>query len=607
MSLSELLHIGLLSFLAKGFFWALLLGVSSIGLGQVVSTDRKKHWIDALSSGTAIMGLSFAWTLSFGLYVSEVMIFIFIIGLITGVKKCTLLCKGSLNNIRKIRTLAIWPTSLLLLAWFGNFIRMSSPSGGQESFQYHYFLPLLYTEQETLFLEGYELYDALLNVWGMEALLSLSQHLGGLHAMGMHLWFLSILFCLQIYRSSQIFFKNRTISLTTTLLTQICTIYICFLWWSKPELILTGYFALIVSKLHQEKNKLSSIEFSILIAWALSLKMTSIIIAPILIGLIFYHKINSKRLLQTVIAVVFWMTPWTIFLLNHEGGIGALPSGNPDHFVAPNSTIQLPDYHNLKLYFKNLIFYAGLFKPGIFLFLIGLPIFLFKFKHHGYLCIGLFFNLFIAILMLIRAPMYYADEFRYACFTLIVIPIGAGYTLKYLSSKYTVILPLTCVALSLITYRRVDIAASEAWRYHSGYMKGEKPLYTSLSKEGGVHFQHYLEQRTPKDKLLHIGHGNYATAAPHVIHVGSWSKRYPIWKYQNKEEFLTYCKKLDVQWVLYEKSRYSVYGRGLGGPEYFDTSLSKYYREVQSAMDNLNEFAVKDLSPLYILYHLDHL
>jgi len=600
------------SLIFESIIFVLILFLISLGWGKIASNgyfinknNSSDDWIIDITLGISILSLLATWYLYFNIYSFYFTVTISVIGFVIGLISAFNYMKSksfsfqSWDNYEKFLLFLI---SAILLS---HFIRMLTPSGCQESFQYHYYLPKLYTEQQSLFLSGYELHDAILNAWGYEVLLSLAYWFGGIPKMTLTIFFLFFIFICQVYRSTILILEDRKTALLAILMVQFSSVYVYFMWWTKPELVLTGIFLMIYTLISTKSEREYKFhENAILLTFMLSLKMTSAVLIPLFLFLCFYHKLNIKWLLKSALFSLLVGFPWAVYLLSHQGGLGGLPTHNPDYFDGPNALgFDNSPYQTIPKYFSTLISYCSMFKPSFYIFAIGIPYFLFKWKKYYFLIIGLLFNYILAAIILTKGMMYYGDEFRYICFTLVVLPIGAAVIAKLAFNHIVSLILLLCLT-SYISYKRIHVSLSESFRYYSGYLYGEKKLNQVLTREGGDHFNFYNENKQNHDILFHIGHGNIVVDGKDVIHVGSWSKRYPVWKYKTKEDLIHWLKSMNVTWVLFESMRYSVYARGFGGPQYSDSPESQYYVESIKSINLLSEYEIKGLPSNYKLYKL---
>lgn len=588
--------------------WLLLLFLQAAGLGSLVArleSRRSPSLTETLTSGIAATGLLYAFLLFAGIFHTASVSVLLFVGIFFGAKPLYLHARQIPAFFKAASPVEKSLFVLIALVLAGGFFHMLAPSGGQESFQYHYFLPVLYVEQQTLFLSGYELYDALFNFWGYEVLLAGSEWAGGLLFMQMQVFMLFVLFALQIHRGTFLLYESRLQSLFATLFALTATVYTYFFWWTKPELVMTGTLFLLLTVWLRDKNP-GWLSGSLMTVWFLSLKITSVGALPIFA--LFWFLTRRKDFIWTgkyLSLCLILSLPWILFFLNSEGGLGALPSTNPAHFAAPEPASDFQSVNLNHKYLQDLKFYLLLFKPAVYLFLPGLFLFLLYYKKYGLLVLGFLFNLIIARMM-IGMDTYYADEFRYAGYTFFVIPVGAGVIAGLLSRRRVIGWGLV-VLLAYLSYSRVSIQASQTWKFYSSFLTGSQSLQSALAREGGIHFQAYLDSRKSKtEKLLHIGHGNYAVHGDSVIHAGSWSGRYPFWKY-TREEFLSWCHENSVRYVLVERRRYQTYSRGFGGREYSGSSLSRYYKLTLELMEKFAEFEQPVSNADYALIRLPKL
>jgi hypothetical protein len=588
--------------------WCCILALSALGTGACVNPKGSPlHPILDLSLGVAIQGSLTTWGLMLGIFDPVYMGLILILGVL-----------GNYFLLRENRVFwRIFPrpkfnfslaySSLIAVFMAAGFLRMLTPSGGQESFQYHYYLPQLFCEQQTIFVQGFELYEALLNVWGFESLLAMSQLFGGLPFASLHVWFLYVLFVGQIYLAALWLTDNRTVAWLASLLALFCSVYSCFLWWTKPELPLAGFLALLVAYWMRHNNLLNATKRDAVIsglisAWLLSLKITGVVLLPIFLIFIF----TSGRLKWRWLAIYFatmavCFLPWIIFLSQSHGGLGAFPMDNPRNFEAPSALpLQLP-YSLWSKYWRDLLFYIKIYQPASYIFILGLPYLVINYRRYWILLLGVVGNLAMAALLL-KPETPFADEFRYVGFTLFVIPIGAAVILERFIFWRKEMKWLVLLVMVFFTYRRVEVSVAETWRHSGAYFKGQQTLAQALTREGSQQYEIYLRLRKDSsEKLLHVGHGNVAVNGPEVVHVGSWSKRYPLWKFQEPEDLWRWCRAHQIGWILFERWRYQTYARGFGGPEYVDSGLTAYYRETLRLMDSLKSDEVEGSTAQYAL------
>jgi hypothetical protein len=465
--------------------WSFLLGFCIFGYGSLFSHKKALHPILILSLGQAILGCLCTFTLFFSIDSKVVYPTLLIIGTVIGFLKALKHLKSMTFNFDKTECCLLLLLSLVLICqWVVNL----APIGGQESFQYHYFLPQLYLEQQSLGLKGFELYDALINVWGMESLMSFSLHHAGFAGMRIQMWWLYALFLMQIYLSAS-WLWSRQVGLWSSVMASICTMFTYFFWWTKPELALVGYSALLLAywKKHDEHETTSKLfdvtMSSILIAWLFSLKITFILLIPILfIAIVLTKRFKFKWMSQVSSLTMFLFLPWIIFNINNQGGLGVFPMDNPMNFDAPLGKENIWFISPYQKFFDNLWFTLKLFKPASYLFLIALPLFIIRFKTFDLLVLGFLANL-IAAALLMKADTPFADEFRYVSFTLFVIPMGAGVVVKTLSQWKWMNVCLLCLC-GFMVIKRSSIQLQETWRHHGAWLKGNKTLGEALSREG---------------------------------------------------------------------------------------------------------------------------
>jgi hypothetical protein len=216
--------------------------------------------------------------------------------------------------------------------------------------------------------------------------------------------------------------------------------------------------------------------------------------------------------------------------------------------------------------------------------------------------LGFLANL-IAAALLMKADTPFADEFRYVSFTLFVIPMGAGVVVKTMSQWKWMNVCLLCLC-GFMVIKRSSVQLQETWRHHGAWLKGNKTLGEALSREGYDQVQVFQKQKNEGETLLHIGHGNFAVHGPDVLHVGSWSKRYPIWKAETREDIIKWCQHHNVEWILFERWRYQSYARGFGGPEYVNNRLSLYYQAVNKTMALITDWEVEGSNWKYALMRI---
>jgi hypothetical protein len=592
-------------YVGQTLLWTLLLGLCCWGFGGVFAIRKSLHWVLRLSLGQASLGLFCSFILWFPV---DLDIF-YPLALGIGCLLCALglpkaqdlkSCLAKLGLTSWIALLLIFV--ILLVQW----LLTCTPMGGQESFQYHYFIPQLYLEQQSLFLKDFELTEALLNVWGLESLLSFSNTFLGLMGMRVQMWWLYALFIFQIGCGSYWLFQSWQSSYWSMIMAGLCTLFNYFFWWTKPELALVGYCALLIPywkhyslKWHTQGSWISAV----LLAWLYSLKITFITFTPFLLLLLYFDKrFKLVWVFKIALYTLALLSPWIAFLLMGNSGLGAFPMDNPLHFDAPSGDENLWVQTWTQKYLENMVFTFELYKPASHLFCLGLPFFIYRFKRYALLICGLGANLAGAVLLM-KADTPFADEFRYVCFSMFVIPMGAGLVLAYLS-RWRGMVPFIFLACSALIAKRSLVQLGEASRHHGAWLRGELSLAHSLSREGALQYQAFLKQKEPEDRLLHVGHGNYAVHGPSVVHVGSWSKKYPLWKADTPKALLQWCQAQNVQWILFERWRYSSYARGFGGTQYVNNRLSKYYQAVIASIETVEDFKVSPSNNNYWLIRL---
>lgn len=572
--------------------WPLYLFIVFLGWGRYFlflsgADPRRFGAVEALTVGVGLSSLYQTWILSFGLGGERSSMIWLLVGFVLGA--------GALRGLvlPRWRSPITWGLVLLLMAHLGvHGFKMLAPSGGQESFQYHYYLPMLYLDQGTLFLRGYELYDALLNTWAMESLLVFSQWVGGPMAQQMQLWFLFLLFALQVGRATWVLYDIS--GWWAANLALLCSVYANFLWWSKPELPLAGACLLLVAHLLKDGPRFPAPVAGVFMAWILGLKITAAIFVPALLLVLPFAGMSWRRVLNCTLWSLFFFLPWMVLGTMGDGGVGGLPASNPRHFSAPDASAWSLPYPLWQKYWQDLVFYFNLYKPAGHILVLGLPFLMYHWRRYSLILGGLLFSLVMAWLLLGEA-LIFADEFRYTGLALVVIPVGAG-VLFHGMARQPWLGALLLLALVWLGAKRLPIPVSETLRYHRSFLEGRAPLAASLGKEGAAQLLAFREHRQEGDRLLHIGHGNVAVHGPEVVHVGSWSGRYPLWKQRTREELLKELRDLDVQWVLFERGRYASYARGFGGDEYAGSDLTAYYRESLRALELLEPFKRNDLS-----------
>lgn len=585
--------------------WTMVLGLCCWGFGGVYAIQKPLHWVLRISLGQASLGLLCSFILWSPLDLNIAYPLVLGIG--------CLLCLFRPPRGQHIKS---WVTKLGFDSWLAyililiilmvQWLLTCTPMGGQESFQYHYFIPQLYVEQQTLFIKDFELSQALLNVWGLESLLSFSNAFMGLMGMRVQMWWLYALFIFQVGCGSYWLFQSWQSSYWSMIMAGLCTLFNYFFWWTKPELALVGFCSLMIpywkhttSKSHQQDVLISSV----LLAWLYSLKITFLIFTPLLLVLLYcLNRLSLKWFFKTTLCTLALLSPWITFLIMGNSGLGTFPIDNPDHFDAPHGEENLWVQAWGQKYLQNMIFTFDLYKPASHLFCLGLPFFIYRFKSYALLVLGLTANLGGAV-VLMKADTPFADEFRYVCFSMFVIPMGAGLVLAYVN-RWRWLMPLTFLACTVLIFKRSHVQLGEALRHHGAWLRGESNLAQSLSREGSLQYQAFLKQKKTGERLLHIGHGNFAVHGPNVVHVGSWSKKYPLWKAQSRQDLLQWCKLKNIQWILFERWRYSSYARGFGGEQYVNNRLSRYYQAVIASMNTIEEFKVSASNNDYTLIKL---
>ena len=584
--------------------WSVVFPLYVYGLGEIwnklLKSERGLVW--NLSTGLALsvflQTLCLFWAIPLKMAYPILLIFGCVFGLL-GIwqKEWGSFCKIGKNNI--------WLLCCVFAILFSHYLRMLTPNGGAESFQYHYFLPKLFVEQGQLDLTGFELYDALLNVWGLEVLLSMPEYFGGLHFMMIQFWWLLVICCLQLYSATKMLFPEIN-GLHSCLWMLFCSFYSYLLWWSKPELLATGYSAYLISYLLSSKNKgdLSiAVGIALMFSSLLSFKITCLVLCfPILVATVYIRKEKTVWLLTCILACIFFLSPWIIFILEHKGGLGTFPTDNYSNFSAPLVDSYQKNSSMIPKFFKDTYHYFLLFKPGIFLFILGFPLFIWKFYKYWLLPIGLLFNWGLAFL-LINDLTPFCDEFRYTSFTLFVIPMGAAIVSESIF-KNNVLKILLITFFIAMTYQRLYTINHETFKYHRSYLFGNQTFVEATTKEGSLAYQVYLNNRSSDtEKLLHIGNGNYFVHGPSVIHVGSWSKNYPVWKYSTSEDLKAWLHGMGVKWILLERWRYESFARGFGGVEYLNSPLTAYYAQSLLTLNSCEKFLVTGSDARYSLYY----
>jgi hypothetical protein len=513
---------------------------------------------------------------------------------------CIFACSGGVAVLKhgafpKIKDSAVmYLIVLFIVIAMANLVRQFSIPSGQEAFQYHYFIPRLYNEQLNLFLEGQQILRVK-NFWGFEVLFILGDALGGWALMQIQTFGYLILISLLGISFLRMYGCSSFYSLVGGILILTTPFYLEYTWYVKPTPLLSGITVYLCGRLiHQKKFDWFEIAQLSLIAWlCIQIKITSVLVVPVLFILLFRSGFSAPKKLAGLGLVLLLLLPWR-HLQTHYLEVPSKPSWEvePNYLplsLQPGSTSPPLRSPNAPSSINAAFDFLQQFKPWNILFLLAFPLaFCSGFK----ISILIFYSLSLGIYFHEKSTYpAFGDAFRYSSLLYFLIPLTIAHTLNLTPLKKKWIVLCVCLGLTIMVYRR-SVTTLDSIKYHLGYMKGQQTFEMTAKHLGTGLLKSYETMRNKGDRLLYLGQANAAIRHSSVFSVDPWSPHLR-WEKLDLERFLNFCHNNQIEYILYDQHKYSVYARGYGGTHNTQSPATHYYRQAVEILSKLNPWVIE--------------